>query len=265
MIESDKAKAVEAYCSHTCAERPNLKINPSHCEKRRAMAGKATSALDTYPGQECLNCKSGPIPIIKEQEEPKVEAATAISTKPPRARSERRPKQVPKCRKCGRTESDGATFYPSTLTQCRDCHYANRMARQRSGRELAHQNQPSHERLPEPPVKESLTTAPHAGPVPAMTCIHCGNPVGRDKIGGQWLKNVCKPCYLSRKHKALVSKHNFSKSENVVRLVFEEEDKELLAQIRAMSKSERRPIDQQIIYLVEKGLGEWSSSSFTPE
>lgn len=128
LTESDKQAAINALCTHTCALRPNLKLNPRHCDRRRELAGQTTSALETYPGWDCLEC-TGPIPRTPQgpQEE---NAAMEASTSRPSVKS-----RIKKCRTCGKTEDDGAMFYPTSPGECASCHTDRTRQRRRAASE----------------------------------------------------------------------------------------------------------------------------------
>jgi hypothetical protein len=177
-------------------------------------------------------------------------------------------KRAPGCAKCGKGP-DETEFYPSSPYLCKACHY-EQQKKQRLPRNTA----PPAAR---PPLEKELTSAlkqidscrvplnipekvMEAVKADARTCIHCGATFERYKIGSQWAKNVCHNCHENRKWKALTKAHAFARSDAVVHLVFEGDDLPLLERIRAMCKQERRPIDQEILYLVERGLGTWKDS-----
>jgi hypothetical protein len=205
----------------------------------------------------CHGCLGDPTGDIthQEQEHPRVEAT-------PTAKAKSRPsgKRAPRCNKCGRDDST-ATFFPSSPYICRDCHYEKQKQRRPRPIPEAVLTEAVNTLIQEPDIPPGIPEkVMESIKAPARTCIHCGAVFEGYKIGSQWAKRVCRKCLEIRKWKELTKAHAFSRSDAVVHLVFEGDDLELLERIRSQCKRDRRPIDQQLLFLIEKGLGPWTDS-----
>lgn len=97
-----------ATLTHICAQRPGLKLNPSQCEKRKAVGATHMNPMALFqPGIECRDCP-GPIPIF-------------FDPNPHQEREAMKPgeRKEAKCGKCG--ETDPRKFYPSNKSRCKKC------------------------------------------------------------------------------------------------------------------------------------------------
>lgn len=252
VTESEKQAAIDSYCTHLCAQRMSLKINPSHCDRRREMAGKATSALEVYPGWECLECQ-GPIPRNQspQQEEPtnmKSEAAEKVS-KPGKL-------FVPKC-KCG--ETDPSRYYIANPYKCKACQAEYQKQRSHPGNiHLPPDPQDLQQAFKEmddmPDIPEKVMGAV-SQPPKSHICKVCGHEFEAYQHGVVKMTRMCRVCITSKVSEATRNRPVKIPSHvpNII-LYFEDGDQDILARVSDEAKRNRRTLANQVLFMIEGAL-----------
>jgi hypothetical protein len=229
------------------------------------------------PGAECLEC-DGPIPRNPQQEEA-VKAGSHKVGRRPTGRSREK-----LCRECKRTEDDGATFYSSTPTLCKECHSAKQKSRSHPGNihlpPAAAYPPSAVPDLDLSPVEDSMTTrldddlgsknptkgqktpttnqiqGPNeASKTPTLCiCTQCGAEFTEYKRGCAVIRTVCQPCIL---RKTVKTQHGDrapsirSTAPHITLYFVGDEDQALLSKISAEAKLNRRAPDDQVLFILE--------------
>lgn len=141
----------------------------------------------------------------------------------------------PLCSDCGK-DATQANFYPSNPYLCTRC-----------------QTERATKRKLKSSAERQETAAVEPVETGRLVCKHCGKDFEAYKIGKQDARNVCLECATARRVKS-ATQNRAALDNNTVLLVFGDADRPLLEQLRGMSTRERRTLQDQVLYLVERGI-----------
>lgn len=127
MIYATPKEAVETLCSHVCRKRPNLRLNPRHCDLRREkasgrMTGTNPAVTGCSPFWECRGCE-GPVPNGATVDANAVDSVAVVSATAPE------PVRMKRCRGACKQEKPANLehFYAHAKTadrlsgECKEC------------------------------------------------------------------------------------------------------------------------------------------------